>query len=133
MGGGGLTGSEPKAFPGGVSKRMLVVIVLMLAVIVAPVTVLGLPTSKIVVTVTNVDAQSYVYGYFVIRGVVNEIHNFHIELEEVIVWEFRVAIGNYDIRVECRGGNQTDYQIVTRSGSVSMFETEEVTLTLGLW
>ena len=134
MGGGGLTGSGPKAPPGGVSKRMLVVIVLMLMVIVVPVAVIGLPMSKIVVTITNVDDQSYTYVYFRMWGVVDEFDTFFMDPEEVIVFEYRVAIGDYyiSVSVDFYGENYT-YQMVTRSGSVSLFETEQVTLTLGPW
>ena len=131
---GEVTGSQLKAPPGGVSKRMLVVIVLMLVVIVVPVAVIGLPTSKIVVTVTNVDDQIPVYVRFRMWGVVDEIDSFLMDPEEIIVYEYRVAIGDYYISasVDYYGENHT-YQMVTRSGSVSLFETEQVTLTLGPW
>ena len=128
-----MTGSQPKGPPGAVSKRMLVVVVLMLVVIVVPTVIVGMPTSKLVVTLSNVSPQGGVNLSFSIRGVENEFRSFYLMPDEVKTLEFSVTIGEYRIEVECWGSNYIDWQVEVRSGSVSPFETEEVTLTLGLW
>lgn len=111
----------------------MVIIVLMLLVIFVPVTLVGLPTSKIVVTVTNVDSERHAFLSFRIHGVGDEYRYSFLMPEEVAVIEYRVSIGDYRINVECRDMSYDEHQVETRSGSVSFFETEELILRVGIW
>jgi hypothetical protein len=109
---------------------MLVVMVLMLVVIVVPVAVIGLPMSKIVVTMTNEDLGDYQYVQFGIRGAADKFDAFYLDSGEEVVYEFSVAMGEYFISVQWWVENWSRYQSIERSGSVSVFEMEHLRLTL---
>jgi len=50
-------GSKPKGVADGVSKKMLIVIIVMLAIILLPATMMSLPFSRVVFTVSNMDTR----------------------------------------------------------------------------
>jgi hypothetical protein len=123
-------GSQPRGPPGAVSKRMLVVIVLMLLVIIVPVTLVGLSMSKIMVTVTNMDSQSYVQVVVWVSHAPDGHSSFDLGPEEARAVSFTVAVGSYTVDVDYRYLDQGWYQGQTKSCGVSLLETEEAEFRL---
>ena len=97
------------------------------------VTLVVMPASNVVVTMTNTGLGDYLYAQFGIGDAADKCEAYYLDSGQEIVYELSVAMGKHFISGRCRPENWSRYQSFDRSGSVSLFETEEVTLTLGLW
>ena len=127
-----LMGSQTKTSSDGVSKRMLIVIIAMLAIILLPVTVVSVPTSKVVITITNADSEDSVICHLSVYGVDYGGNEILLTPGDERVQSYSLKAGTYDIYVSYTF--QTDQQYYFRSFgtsfNVSIFETEEVQIDL---
>jgi len=128
-----LMGSKPRAVSGEVSKKMLIVIVGMLAIILLPVIIVSVPFSKVVITITNTDTQESVTGYISVYGT-NYINNDVLLLpgdEQVLSYSLKA--GTYHVYIYYSFQNEQYYyggRTFSTYVSLSMFETEEVQIDL---
>ena len=130
MGADELMDRRHEARTGEVSKRMAVVIVMMLLVILVPTMMVGLPLSKIVVTVKYADSQNYVHVYVSVWSAPDRYNSLNLGPEEVRTVSFAVAAGSYDIHLRYTYEGQWYAQQQTGSCDVSLFETEEAEFRL---
>ena len=121
---------RPKARTRGMSKRMAVVMILMLLVIIVPVALVGLPMSKIVVTVTNMDSQSNVHVAVSVSDAPDGQNSFDLGPEESRTVSFTVAVGRYGVNVWYTYEGQWYARLQAESCGVSLLETEEAEFRL---
>jgi hypothetical protein len=105
----------------------------MMVAMTVQVTLVVMPASNVVVTMTNTGLGDYLYAQFGIGDAADKFEAFYLDSGEEIVYEFSVVMGKYFISGQWWVENRSRYQSFDRSGSVSLFETEEALLTLGLW
>ena len=126
-------GSKPKAVPDGVSKKMLIVIIAMLAIILLPLIIVSVPLSKVVITITNRDTEDSVTGYLSVYGT-NYINNDILLMPgDERVLSYSLKAGTYDVHIYYSFQNEQQYyggRSFSTSVSLSMFETEEVQVDL---
>lgn len=129
--GGMLTGSKPKAAADGVSKKMLIVIVAMLAIILLPAVISSMPLSKMVITITNADTEDRATCYLSVYGA--NLDNKEIVLmpgdEQVLSYSLKA--GTYEVHVYYSFQDEQYYgRSFGTTVSMTMFETEHVDITL---
>lgn len=126
-------GSTPKAVSDGVSKKMLIVIIAMLAIILLPVTVVSVPLSKMVITITNTDTEDSVTGYLSVYGANYGSNEILLTPGDERVLSYSLNAGTYDVYIYYSFQNEQQYyggRSFRASVSLSMFETEEVQIDL---
>jgi hypothetical protein len=129
---GVLMGPQTKTSSDAVSKKMLIVISAMLAIILLPAIVVSVPTSKVVITIYNSDATYSVTCYLSVYGVNDGGHDFILMPEDERVLSYSVTAGRYDIYISFTFENDPPYSYRSfgTSVSVSIFETEQVPIDL---
>jgi hypothetical protein len=129
---GMLMGSQTKAAADGVSKKMMIVIAAMLAIILLPVTVVSVPTSKVVITIYNTDTTYSVTCHLNVYGVDHGSKEFILVPEDERVLSYSLMAGTYDIYISYSFENDPPYNFRSfgTSFSVSIFETEVVLVDL---
>lgn len=130
MGADELMDRQHEARTGEVSKRMAVVIVMMLLVIMVPVALVGLPMSKIVVTVTNMDSQTNVHVVVSVSDAPDGQSSFDLGPEEPRTVSFTVAVGRHGVNVWYTYEGQWYARHEAESCGVSLLETEEAEFSL---
>ena len=124
-------GSQPKLGPGGVSKRMIAVIIAMLLIIIVPAAVMSAPWSKVVITVTNTDSVHSVEGHYTVYGSIIGYNSFDLAPGEDRVWTYSLSAGRYSIHVSyLYQGDYAYYDYFSTSFSVPFLGTEEVQIDL---
>jgi len=122
--------SKPKQGAEGVSKRMTVVIIAMLAIILLPVTLVSLPLSKIVFTVTNMDGTG-VSVTITVYDASDGYFDFVLAPDEGTTVSCTVTAGTHDVYLRYWFSDDQYYGNSTwTSYSVSLFETEQVKFEL---
>lgn len=127
----GLMGSQPRATSDGVSRRMLVAIIAMLAIILLPAIVVSVPLSKVVITITNSETSYSATCYLSVYG--TNYANSQIVLlpGDDIVLSYTVMAGTYQVYVYYSFLSEQYYgRSFSTIVSLSIFETEEVEVTL---
>jgi len=124
-------GPQPKAVSDDVSKRMLMVIIAMLAIILIPVTVASVPSSKLVITITNADTD-LVTGYLSVYGADHRSVEILLMPGDERVLSYSLKAGTYQVYIYYSFQNDSGYygRPYSTTVSVSMFETEEVHVEL---
>jgi hypothetical protein len=127
-----LMGSQPKTVSDGVSKKMLIVIIAMLAIILFPAILVSVPFSKVVITITNVDTVYPVTGYLSLYAADYGTSIITLMPGDERVLSYPLKAGTYDISMYYTFQNDSQYNGGTfmTTVSVSMFETEEVHIEL---
>ncbi|MBE3043858.1 hypothetical protein IMZ48_15040 [Candidatus Bathyarchaeota archaeon] len=128
-----LMGSKPKAVSDGVSKKMLIVIVAMLAIIMLPVIVVSVPFSKVVITITNTDTEYSVTGHLGVYGAGYGSNEILLTPGDERVLSYSLKAGTYDVYLYYSFENEQQYyggRSFSKSVSLSMFETEDVQIDL---
>lgn len=127
--------STPKAVSDGISKKMLIVIIAMLAIILLPAILVSVPTSKIVITITNADTVYSVTGYLSVYGANYDINEILLMPGDERVLSYSLKAGTYDVHIYYSFQNESQYygRSFSASVSLSMFETEEVQIDLARW
>jgi hypothetical protein len=130
-----LMGSTPKAVSDGISKKMLIVIIAMLAIILLPAILVSVPTSKVVITITNADTVYSVTGYLSVYGANYDINEILLMPGDERVLSYSLKAGTYDVYIYYSFQNESQYygRSFSASVSLSMFETEEVQIDLARW
>lgn len=130
-----LMDSTPKAVSDGVSKKMLIVIIAMLAIILLPAILVSVPTSKVVITITNADTVYSVTGYLSVYGANYDINEILLMPGDERVLSYSLKAGTYDVYIYYSFQNESQYygRSFSASVSLSMFETEEVQIDLARW
>lgn len=130
-----LMSSTPKAVSDGISKKMLIVIIAMLAIILLPAILVSVPTSKIVITITNADTVYSVTGYLSVYGANYDINEILLMPGDERVLSYSLKAGTYDVHIYYSFQNESQYygRSFSASVSLSMFETEEVQIDLARW
>ena len=126
-------GSKPKAVSGEVSKKMLIVIVGMLAIILLPVIIVSVPFSKVVITITNTDTQESVTGYLSVNAGSYGSSEIILMPGDERVLSYCLKAGTYYVFIYYSFENEHQYyggRSFSTSVSLSMFETEEVQIDL---
>ncbi len=129
-------GSQPKAVSDGVSKKMLIVIIAMLAIILLPVIMISVPLSKVVITITNTDTEDSVTSYLSIYGADYGSNEIILMPGDKRVLSYSLKAGTYDVYIYYSFQNGQQYyggRSFSTSVSLSMFETEEVRIELAKW
>ena len=128
-------GSTPKAVSDGISKKMLIVIIAMLAIILLPAILVSVPTSKVVITITNADTVYSVTGYLSVYGANYDINEILLMPGDERVLSYSLKAGTYDVYIYYSFQNESQYYGRSFSASVglSMFETEEIQIDLARW
>jgi hypothetical protein len=133
---GMLMGSQPKTVSDGASTKMLIVIIAMLAIILLPAIVVSVPFSKVVITITNADTEDSVTAHLSVYGTNYGNNEIFLMPGNERVLSYPLKAGTYDVYIYYLFQNvfQNDSQYYGRSFStsvsVSIFETEEVEVTL---
>jgi len=127
--------STPKAVSDGISKKMLIVIIAMLAIILLPAILVSVPTSKVVITITNADTVYSVTGYLSVYGANYDINEILLMPGDERVLSYSLKAGTYDVHIYYSFQNESQYygRSFSASVSLSMFETEEVQIDLARW
>ncbi|MCJ7464514.1 MAG: hypothetical protein MUO81_07205 [Thermoplasmata archaeon] len=127
--------STLKAVSDGISKKMLIVIIAMLAIILLPAILVSVPTSKIVITITNADTVYSVTGYLSVYGANYDINEILLMPGDERVLSYSLKAGTYDVHIYYSFQNESQYygRSFSASVSLSMFETEEVQIDLARW
>jgi len=125
-------GSQQKAVSDGVSKKMLIVIIAMLAIILLPAIVVSVPFSKVVITITNADTEYSVTGYLSVYGANYDINEILLMPGDERVLSYSLKAGTYDVYIYYSFQNESQYygRSFSASVSLSMFETEDVQIDL---
>jgi hypothetical protein len=129
-----MTESKPKPPANGVSRKMLVVIVAMLAVILVPVAVSSIPTCKLVIKATNTDTEDEVTCYLMSIGGDYGSNFISIDPGEEHVWTYHLMPGSYYVNIDY-WFEDANYSGRSFSETVTLFlfETETVKAELGKW
>lgn len=124
-------GSQPKAISDGVSRRMLIAIIAMLAIILLPVIVASVPLSKVVITITNSDTDYSATCYLSVYGTNYANSQMVLEPGEEIVLSYTVMAGTYQVFVYYSFLSEQYYgRSFSTTVSLSILETEKVEVTL---
>lgn len=128
-------GSQPKAVSDGVSKKMLIVIIAMLAIILLPAILVSVPFSKVVITITNTDTEYSVTGHLSVYGAYYGSNEILLMPGEERVLSYSLKAGTYDVYLyySFLNGSYFYDRSFRTPVSVSMFETEEVRIELAKW
>ncbi len=126
-----LVGSQPKAISDGVSRRMLIAIIAMLAIILLPVIVASVPLSKVVVTITNSETDLSATCHLSVYGTNYANSEMVLEPGEEIGLSYTVMAGTYQVFVYYSFLSEQYYgRSFSTTVSLSIFETEKVEVTL---
>jgi hypothetical protein len=128
---GMLMGPQPKTVSDGVSKKMLIVIVAMLAIILLPATLVSVPFSRIVITITNADTEDQVTGHLSVYGADYGSDEIVLLPGDERVLSYSLKAGTYQVYIYYSFQNDQYYgRSFGTTVSLAMFETEEVGVTL---
>jgi hypothetical protein len=125
-------GSQPKAVSDGVSKKMLIVIIAMLAIILLPVIAVSVPFSRVVITITNTDTEDPVTGHLNVYGAHYGSNEILLMPGEERALSYSLKAGTYAVYMyySFQNDSQYNFRSFSTSVSVSIFETEEVQIDL---
>ena len=127
-------GSQPKPGPGGVSKGMIAVIIAMLAIILVPAAVFSLPTSRLVVTVTNMDTEDAVTCRLNVYGGSYRSSEIFLVPGEEHVWSYSLKPGSYEVYMHYWFESEDYYwRSYSQTVNLSIFLTTEVKVGLVEW
>ena len=131
-----MKGSKPKSAIDGTSRRMKVAIIAMLVLILLPSMMMSLPLSKIVITVSNMDARRTASGYLDLHGAGGGFVDFDLLPGQELTISFQVGAGTHDVRLQYwYAENQSSVvygQQIQESYSLWPFETEAVKFNLAI-
>ena len=126
--------SQPKGPVDGVSRRMMVVIIAMLVIILLPATMMSQPFSKMVITVSNMDATRSASVYLDVRGASDGYYSLLLAPGQEQTVTCPVRAGTHDVHLQYwYAGDHSSLaygQSIWESYSVWLFETEEVKFNL---
>ena len=127
-------GSQLKSAIDGVSRRVKVVIIAMLVLILLPATMMSQPFSKLVITVSNMDAGRSASVYLDVRGANDGHFDFVLMPGQERTISCPVRAGTHDVYLQYwHSGDHSSLaygQLIWESYSVWLFETEEVKFNL---
>jgi uncharacterized protein (DUF2141 family) len=122
--------AKPKGVVDGVSRRVMLVIIAMLAIILLPATMVSLPLSKMVITVSNME-QRGVSVLITVYDASDGYFDFFLSAEEEHTVSCTVTAGTHEIYLRYVFSDDQYYgNYVSRSYSVLPFETEYVVFDL---
>ena len=126
--------SRPKGAIDGVPTRVMVAIIAMLVLILLPATLMSQPFSKIVITVSNTDAEKAVSVYLDVRGADDGYFSLLLAPGQEQTVTCPVRAGTHDVHLQYwYSGDHSSLaygQSIWESYSVWLFETEEVKFDL---
>lgn len=121
---------KPKRGADGVSRGVMLVIIALLVIILLPATMVSLPLSKIVVTVTNMD-QRGVTVYITVYDTSDGYFDFVLTAGEEHTISCVVAAGTHEVYLRYMFSDEMYYgHSSTTSYSVMPFETEHMAFDL---
>ena len=123
--------SKPKPAADGVSKRMIVVIIAMLAVILVPAVVSTIPTCRLIITATNMDTENQATCELWSIGGDYATSMISIDPGEEHVWTYHLMPGTYYVHMYYWFEDQNySGRSFYESVELSMFETETIEVEL---